>query len=145
MSLYNKFLESSGYDVTFAMMSKRRDKPNSIESMVLIGEVADRSVILVDDMTDTAGTLLKASEILKEKGATRVAALVTHGILSGEAPSKVTFSETLDALVISDSMHHSSDIVSSPKIEIVSCAKVFARAISSVANGDSMEKILERN
>lgn len=145
MSLYNKFVESSGYDVTFAMMSKRRDKPNSIESMELIGDVTGRRVILVDDMTDTAGTLLKASEILKERGATEVNALVTHGILSGEAPLKVTFSKTLDSLVISDSMHHSQEIVSSPKIEIVSCAKMFARAISSVAHGDSMEKMLERN
>lgn len=145
MSLYNKFSESrTDSDITFAMMSKRRDKPNSIESMELIGDVAGRTVILVDDMTDTAGTLLKASEILIEKGAVKVQAIVTHAILSGEAPKRVKLSKSLSTLVTSDSMEHATDIVKNPKIKIVSCAKVFARAITAVAHGDSMEKMLDR-
>lgn len=147
--IYNKFVEKRhrpgmDCDINFALMSKRRDKPNSIESMELIGDVKDRTVILVDDMTDTAGTLLKAAEILKQKGAKAVWAMVTHGILSGDSLERVNASQNLDLLVTSDSLNSGvqASMKYPDKIICETCATSFARAISSVAYGKSLHEIL---
>lgn len=142
MAMYNKFSENrSDCDVNFAMMSKRRDKPNSIESMELIGDVKGRNVILVDDMTDTAGTLLRGAEILKSKGAKSVTAIVSHAVLSGDSPKRVYENDFLDRLVVSDSLY---DVVEKAqkypeKIRVMNCASAFSRAISAVVNGESIE------
>lgn len=143
---YKKFCDMHPeYDVNIAMMSKRRLKPNAVESMVLIGDVSGRIVIMVDDMTDTSGTLIKGSGVLVENGALHVIALITHGVLSGDAITNVMACQSLKSLVISDSIQHSQTIMDSvyPKIQVISCAKTLGRAIVSVANGDSMEKMLE--
>jgi ribose-phosphate pyrophosphokinase len=147
MSVLKRFTElRPDCDINFAMMSKRRLKPNAIESMVLIGDVVGRRVLLVDDMTDTAGTLIKGSDVLMESGAEEVLALITHGVLSGDAIQNVMGSQNLSSLVISDSIEHPKSTIDSvhPKIQVISCAKTFARAISSVANGESMEIMLDK-
>lgn len=145
-AMYNKFLQyrQTDCDITFAMMSKRRDKPNSIESMELIGDVKDRNVILVDDMTDTAGTLIKAAEILKEKGASGVSAIITHGILSGKSAEKVSLDKNLDYLVVADTVPNASksSLEFPGKIISVSCAEAFSKAIVNIANGQSLHDFL---
>ena len=72
-------------DSTFAMVNKKRIKPNEIHSMELVGEVEGRNVVIVDDMADTLGTLKKASELIMQKGAKSVRAIATHGVLRGKA------------------------------------------------------------
>ena len=142
-AMYNKFSQyrTSDCDINFAMMSKRRDKPNSIESMELIGDVAGRNVILVDDMTDTAGTLMKAAEILKTKGALSVHAIVSHAVLSGNARQNVIDNKNLDRLIISDSINAHNEDTSLDKITVISCADAFAKAIKNVSIGKSLHEV----
>jgi ribose-phosphate pyrophosphokinase len=141
MSMFNKFEKRTDCDITFAMMSKRRDKPNSIGSMELIGDVEGRNVILVDDMTDTAGTILKAAEILKQRGAQKVTAIVTHAVLSGNSPAKIDANKYLDELIISDSLYDVTAKASQypAKIKVNTCANAFSRAILAIISGESMD------
>ena len=124
---YQQFLKQFP-DSTFAMLSKLRDKPNSIERMDLIGDVSGRHVIIIDDMIDTGGTLIKAAQLLKEGGATQVSACITHGVLSGQGHPRIMMSEYLDKLIISDSIEQE---VINNKIETVSCATAIAATIKS--------------
>jgi ribose-phosphate pyrophosphokinase len=136
---YHKFLQRFP-DTNFAMLSKLRDKPNSIERMDLIGDVAGRHVIIVDDMIDTAGTLTNAARILKENGARKVSAIIAHGVLSGIGHERVETSDWLDKLVITDSIEQRENL----KIEVVSCAPVIAAAIEAIVSSASMDSHLER-
>lgn len=120
---YAKFLNS---DVVICY--KQRKKANVIEKMELIGEVEGKNVILVDDMVDTAGTLVKASEIMKDKGAVSVRAICTHAILSGNAVQKVENSP-MEELIVTDSIPHDS---LPKKIHVLSCDKLFADVMRSV-------------
>jgi ribose-phosphate pyrophosphokinase len=124
----------------FAMLSKLRDKPNSIERMDLIGDVKDRHVILVDDMIDTGGTLINAARLLKEGGAKYVTAVISHGVLSGKGHERIAVSTDLDQLIITDSIKQ----IENPKIQVVSCAKSIARAIEAIVNSISMDSHLEK-
>ena len=119
---YAKFLNS---DVVICY--KQRKKANVIEKMELIGDVEGKNVILVDDMVDTAGTLVKASEIMKDKGAVSVRAICTHAILSGNAVEKVENSP-MEELIVTDSIPHDS---LPKKIHVLSCDKLFLSAINS--------------
>ena len=120
---YAKFLNS---DVVICY--KQRKKANVIEKMELIGDVEGKNVVLVDDMVDTAGTLVKASEIMKEKGAVSVRALCTHAILSGNAVEKIENSP-MEELIVTDSIPHNS---LPKKIHVLSCDKLFADVMRSV-------------
>jgi len=120
---YAKFLNS---DVVICY--KQRKKANVIEKMELIGEVEGKNIILVDDMVDTAGTLVKASEIMKDKGAVSVRAICTHAILSGNAVEKVENSP-MEELIVTDSIPHDS---LPKKIHVLSCDKLFADVMRSV-------------
>lgn len=120
---YAKFLNS---DVVICY--KQRKKANVIEKMELIGDVEGKNVVLVDDMVDTAGTLVKASEIMKEKGAVSVRAICTHAILSGNAVERIENSP-MEELIVTDSIPHNS---LSKKIHVLSCDKLFADVMRSV-------------
>ena len=120
---YAKFLNS---DVVICY--KQRKKANVIEKMELIGDVEGKNVVLVDDMVDTAGTLVKASEIMKEKGAVSVRAICTHAILSGNAVGKIENSP-MEELIVTDSIPHNS---LPKKIHVLSCDKLFADVMRSV-------------
>ena len=120
---YAKFLNS---DVVICY--KQRKKANVIEKMELIGDVEGKNVILVDDMVDTAGTLVKASEIMKEKGAVSVRAICTHALLSGNAIERIENSP-MEELIVTDSVPHDS---LPKKIHVLSCDKLFADVMRSV-------------
>ena len=120
---YAKFLNS---DVVICY--KQRKKANVIEKMELIGDVEGKNVILVDDMVDTAGTLVKASEIMKEKGAVSVRAICTHALLSGNAIERIEASP-MEELIVTDSIPHNS---LPKKIHVLSCDKLFADVMRSV-------------
>ena len=120
---YAKFLNS---DVVICY--KQRKKANVIEKMELIGDVEGKNVVLVDDMVDTAGTLVKASEIMKEKAAVSVRAICTHAILSGNAVEKIENSP-MEELIVTDSIPHNS---LPKKIHVLSCDKLFADVMRSV-------------
>jgi ribose-phosphate pyrophosphokinase len=104
---------------------KYRKKANEIAEMTVIGNVDGADVILIDDLVDTAGTLCRAAEILMKKGAKSVRAMCTHPILSGKAFENIEGS-MLDELIVCDTIPLKRP---SPKIQVLSSAKLFARAI----------------
>lgn len=134
---YQKFLKKFP-DTHFAMLSKLRDKPNSIDRMDLIGEVNGKNVIIVDDMVDTAGTLCGAAMILKQAGASSVTAFISHGVLSGAGHQRILQSQWLDKLVITDSIEQKPN----EKIETISCAPAIAVAIEALVNSLSLDNHL---
>lgn len=116
-------------DTTFAVINKRRIKPNEIHSMELIGDVSNKNVIIVDDLIDTGGTLKKASILLKENGALSIRAIATHGVLSGKAIENIESSE-LTELIISDTIEINQK---SSKINIISCAELLSKSINGLS------------
>ncbi|MDA8948774.1 ribose-phosphate pyrophosphokinase [Flavobacteriaceae bacterium] len=120
---YSKFLSS---DVVICY--KQREKANIISHMELIGNVEGKNVILVDDMVDTAGTLTKAADLMKERGALSVRAICTHALLSGDAYQKIENSQ-LEELIVTDSIPPK---VSHPKVKVLSCAPLFAEVMKNV-------------
>jgi ribose-phosphate pyrophosphokinase len=111
-----------------ALTYKLRKRPNVVEEMSIIGEVDGRDVVIIDDMVDTAGTLVLASQKMMEKGARSVRAFATHPILSGNAVERIERS-ALSELVVTDSVPIS---VKSDKIKVLSIAEIFARTIEAV-------------
>lgn len=108
-------------DLNFALIHKERSRPNEVARMTLVGDVQGKIAILVDDMADTCGTLCKAAEILTNNGAKQVVAIVTHGILSGNACEKVTASK-LSRLVVTDTVPHAEKKARCPKIDTIDVA-----------------------
>ena len=113
---------------------KERKKANVIDKMTVIGDVVGKNIILVDDMVDTGGTLCKAAEMLKEKGAVSVRAYCTHGILSGPAHERIANS-ALEELVITDTIPQTQI---NPKIRVISVAKMFAQVMKNVHHHESI-------
>ena len=102
-----------------AIIDKRRPKANVAEVMNVIGEVKDRTCVIMDDMVDTAGTLVKAAQVLKEEGATKVVAYCTHAVLSGGAVKRIATSD-LDELVVTDTIPLREEARACPKIRSLS-------------------------
>ena len=125
-------------DSTFAMINKKRIKPNEIHSMELVGDVTDRNVVIVDDMADTLGTMKKAAELLMEKGAKSVRCIATHGVLSGKAYENLENSQITE-LLVSDTIAPSG--VTSSKLKYISCDNIIAKAIWSLSQHKSIHEI----
>ncbi len=123
-----------------AIIDKRRPKANVSEVMNIIGEVAGRTCVLMDDMVDTAGTLCKAASALKAQGATKVLAYCTHPVLSGGAVERIKASD-LDELVVTDTIPLSDDARNCPKIRQLSVADVMAETIRRISNEDSVSSL----
>ncbi|MGI4983919.1 MAG: ribose-phosphate pyrophosphokinase [Janthinobacterium lividum] len=120
-----------------AIIDKRRPKANVAEVMNIIGDVEGRNCVIMDDMVDTAGTLCKAAQVLKERGALRVFAYATHPVLSGGAGARVAASE-LDELVITDTIPLSEEARSCAKIRTLSSAGLLAETFARIRRGDSV-------
>jgi ribose-phosphate pyrophosphokinase len=111
-----------------AIIDKRRSGPNVAEVMHLIGDVENKTVVLLDDMIDTAGTLTKAAAACKEQGATRIYAVATHAVLSGPAVQRIEES-VLEKVIVTDSIPLSDNATKCKKIEVTSVAEIFCEAI----------------
>jgi ribose-phosphate pyrophosphokinase len=123
--------------VDLAIIDKRRPEANVAQVMNIIGEVDGRTCLLVDDMVDTAGTLCKAAEALKEKGATHVVAYCTHPVLSGNAMDNINGSQ-LDELVVTDTIPLSQEAQECGKIRQLTMANLLAEAVRRVCNEESI-------
>ena len=123
-------------DSTFAMVNKKRIKPNEIHSMELVGEVEGRNVVIVDDMADTLGTLKKASELIMQKGAKSVRAIATHGVLSGKAYENLETS-VLSVVLVSDSIQSKP----SERLKVISCDRLIAKSIWGLIYKKSINEI----
>jgi ribose-phosphate pyrophosphokinase len=125
-----------------AIVDKRRSGPGEVESMTIIGDVAGRTCLIVDDICDTAGTLCKAADLLREQGATAVNAYISHGVLSGPAVERIEKS-VLETLVITDSIGQPTEVRQARNIRIVSVAPLFAQAILNVGNDTSVSSLFD--
>ena len=124
-------------DVDIAIVDKRRPRANVSEVMNLIGDVEGRDCVIVDDMIDTGGTLCKAAEALKERGAKRVFAYATHAVFSGTAAENIRNS-VLDQVIVTDSIKLSPEIAATGKVTELSLSRMLAEAIRRISNEESI-------
>ena len=127
-------------DADLAIIDKRRPRPNESKVMNIIGEVEGRTCVLVDDMVDTAGTLCQAAQALKDEGAARVLAYITHPILSGGAVEKISKS-ALDELVVTDTIPLSAAAKSAGRIRQLSVAALLAETIRRIREEESVSSL----
>ena len=120
-----------------AIIDKRRPKANVSEVMHVIGEVDGRHCVIMDDMIDTGGTLCKAAQVLKERGAKSVVAYCTHPVLSGGAVGRIAESQ-LDEVVVTDTIPLNDDAKKLNKIRVLSTAPLLAETLSRISTGDSV-------
>ena len=125
----------------FCICHKQRSKPNEIEKMILIGDVKDRDVILIDDIIDTAGTITRAGQLLKDNGARSVRAFATHPIFSGSAMEKIDNS-VFDEVVVTDTIPLGPN--PSKKIHVLSTAELLAEVIKKVENYESLSEFFNK-
>ena len=127
-------------ETDLAIIDKRRPRANEAKVMHIIGDVSERSCILIDDMVDTANTLCEAARSLKEHGAIKVLASCTHPVLSGSAISRINDSE-LDELLVTNSIPLNDEARACKKIKQLSVAELLAESIRRIATGDSISNL----
>ena len=125
-----------------AIVDKRRIKPGEVAEMTVIGDIEDQICLIIDDICDTAGTLVKAAQLLLDNGAREVHAYITHGVLSGPAVERITGS-AMKSLVITDSIEPTAAVKAAHNIRIVPTAPMFAQAIMNTWNGTSVSSLFE--
>ncbi len=127
-----------------AIVDKRRSAPGVVAEMTVIGDVADRVAIIVDDICDTAGTLCKAADTLMEAGAKEVRSYITHGVLSDPAGERLSKS-SMTELVVTDSIVLNGSARKCEKIRSLSTAPLLAQAIMNIANGTSVSSLFDED
>jgi ribose-phosphate pyrophosphokinase len=127
-------------DAELAIIDKRRPRPNESKVMNIIGDVEGRTCILVDDMVDTAGTLCQAAQALKDEGATKVVAYITHPVLSGGAVERISKS-ALDELVVTDTIPLSAVAKGASRIRQLSVAALLAETIRRIRDEESVSSL----
>ncbi len=127
-------------DSDLAIIDKRRPQANEAQVMHIIGDVSGKTCVIIDDMVDTAGTLCKAAEALKQHGAIKVVAYATHAVLSGKAIDNLTGSE-VDELVITDTIPLSEEAVNCSKIRQLSISNMLAETIRRIHQEESVSSI----
>ena len=130
-SAYSKYL-----NCPLVLCNKTRKKANEVASMEIIGDVTDANVILIDDIVDTAGTITKAADLMKQNGARSVRAIASHGLMSGPAKERVEAS-CIEEMVFTDSIPYD---MSCKKVKQLSIAALLAHTIQCVENNESISK-----
>ncbi len=131
---------AKGLDAGLAMTDKRRPNPNQAEIMNVIGEVEGKSVILFDDLVDTAGTAIQAARALLREGAKSASLCCTHGVLSGNAIEKIKDSE-LGEVIITDTIPPTQAAIDCDKIKVLSIADLLGEAIKRITTGESISSL----
>ncbi|GJC85694.1 ribose-phosphate pyrophosphokinase 5 [Colletotrichum liriopes] len=135
-------------DMAFALIHKERRPTKYTEqrnaSMMLVGDVKDKVCILVDDLIDTGNTITRAAKLLKKEGATHIYALLTHGILSGDAIPRINAS-AIDKMVVTNTVPQRDHMRVCPKLEYLDVSPVFAEAIRRVHHGESISVLFQHN
>ncbi len=127
-------------DAPIAIADKRRQEANQVEVLRIVGEVQDRTAVIVDDIVDTAGSLTQTARALKQAGALRVLATVTHPVLSGPALKRIEESE-IERLIVTDTIPGRSEIEEHPKIVTISIAAILGEAIRRIHNAESVSSL----
>jgi ribose-phosphate pyrophosphokinase len=127
-------------DADLAIIDKRRPRPNEAKVMNIIGDVRNRSCLLIDDLVDTAGTLCQAAAALKQQGASQVVAYCTHAVLSGPAVANINAS-VLDELVVTNTIPLRPDAIACEKIRQLSIGELLAETMRRVSNEESVSSL----
>jgi ribose-phosphate pyrophosphokinase len=127
-------------DADLAIIDKRRPRPNESKVMNIIGEVEGKTCVLIDDMVDTAGTLCQAAQALKDEGAVKVIAYITHPVLSGNAVDKISKS-ALDELIVTDTIPLSAAAKACTRIRQLSVAGLLAETIRRIRDEESVSSL----
>jgi ribose-phosphate pyrophosphokinase len=127
-------------DCDLAIIDKRRPTANVSEVMHVIGEIEGRNCVIMDDMIDTAGTLVKAAEVLKERGARSIYAYCTHPVFSGPAVERLSASQ-IDEVVVTNTIPLSDQAKASTKIRQLSVAFLFAETMRRISDGESVTSL----
>lgn len=122
------------------IIDKRRPEPNVAQVFNVIGDVKDRNVVILDDMVDTAGTLVQSAEALKREGALKVYAACTHAVLSGKALERINGS-ILEKLIVTNTIPVPAEFNAADKIEVLSVAELFGEAIRRIHEGSSVSSL----
>jgi ribose-phosphate pyrophosphokinase len=127
-------------DADLAIIDKRRPQANQSQVMNVIGEVRGKTCVMIDDLVDTAGTLCSASAVLKERGATKVVAYITHPVLSGPAVERLEKS-VLDELVVTDTIPLKPAAAACSKIRQLSVAELLAETVRRISDAESVSSL----
>ncbi|KAI4094238.1 MAG: hypothetical protein Q9206_001463 [Seirophora lacunosa] len=130
-------------ELDFALIHKERNRPNEVSKMTLVGDVHAKIAILVDDMADTCGTLVKAAETCLAHGASEVVAIVTHGILSGNAIETLNASR-LSKVVVTNTVPHAEKKERCDKLETIDISPTLAESLRRTHNGESVSYLFHR-
>ncbi len=125
-----------------SIIDKRREKAGEVAEMHVIGDVTGKCCLIIDDICDTAGTLVKAAETLMEQGAKEVHAYITHGVMSGPAVGRIANS-SMKSLVLTDSIEATPEVKAAKNIRIVPTAPIFAQAILNTSTGTSVSSLFD--
>eukprot|EP01064_Diplonema_japonicum_P024389 TRINITY_DN3494_c0_g1_i1.p1 TRINITY_DN3494_c0_g1~~TRINITY_DN3494_c0_g1_i1.p1 ORF type:complete len:355 (+),score=75.67 TRINITY_DN3494_c0_g1_i1:55-1119(+) len=120
---------------------KRRVQAGKVDSMHIAGDVSGMVAVIVDDMTDTSGTLVKAAEVLKQNGASKVFAMITHGVLTDPACSRIEASDALTEVVVTDTMPQAHNLSRCSKLVVLSVAPLIAEAMRRIHTEQSMDNL----
>ena len=134
---------ASRLDMEFALIHKERKKANEVNKMILVGDVKDRVCVILDDMSDPCGTLCNAANILKENGARKVVAVVTHGVLSGNALERINATESLELLAVTNTIPQENNLANCPKIQCIDVTPTFAEALRCKQEGRSLDDVFK--
>ncbi len=126
-----------------SIIDKRREKAGEVAEMNVIGDVAGKCCIIIDDICDTAGTLVKASDTLLKAGAKEVHSYITHGVMSPPAVERITNS-SMKSLVLTDSIEPTEEVLNASNIRIVPTAPIFAQAILNTSSGTSVSSLFDQ-
>ncbi len=128
-------------DIGFALIDKRRPAHNRAEVVNLVGDLQDRQVLIIDDMVDTAGTIISAAETARDNGALSVTAVATHALFSGSACESLQRAP-VDHIIVTDTVDFQSRNLEN-KLEVISVAKIFAASIQRITEGQSLSSLFE--
>ena len=129
-------------NVGLAIVDKRRPKPGQSQVMNIIGNVKDKTCIIVDDIIDSGGTIINAAKALKDRGAKEVYVYITHGVLSGEAVKKIK-SSVIKNLVITDTIDNLEKVKNTKNIEVLSVSGLMGEAIKRISNSTSVSDLFK--
>ena len=129
-------------DVGLAIVDKRRPAPGKSQVMNVIGNVKDKTCIIVDDIIDSGGTIINSAKALKDRGAKEVYAYITHGVLSGEAVKKIQKS-VIKKLVITDSIDNQIRVNKAKNIEVLTISNLMGEAIKRISNSTSVSDLFK--
>ncbi|MCB9476331.1 MAG: ribose-phosphate pyrophosphokinase [Deltaproteobacteria bacterium] len=129
-------------ETSLAFIDKRRSKPGKIAEMTVVGDVDGKTAVMVDDMIDSGGTIVKAADVLKQHGAKRVFAVCTHPVFSNHAERRIQDS-SIERLIVTDTIPLTEDAEKVKKIEVISVSELLARAIANIHLGGSVSSLFK--